>query len=262
MRTSLIITTYNRPEALEKALSGIAQQSCSPDEILIADDGSGPDTAQKIRELSSFLPFRFDHVWQEDKGFRAARIRNKAIEKTTGDYVILLDGDCIPHRHFVKDHLSLAKEGYFFQGKRVLVSKKLSAYFSCAYANSFLRLLKGCVFRELSNSHHLIRFPSFPPTISKSLTGIKSCNMGFFRKDIVAVNGFNQDFIGWGREDSELAVRFYRYGIKRKEHPFMAICFHLWHQAYDNSTLQINDQILKRTLLSNEYFCTNGLAQI
>lgn len=261
MKISLIITTYNKPEALGKVLEGVGEQSRMPDEIFVADDGSGPDTLKKIHEFSKVFQCRFDHVWQEDQGFRAARIRNRAIAKATGEYIILLDGDCIPPRRFIQDHLVLAEESFFFQGKRILLSKGLSPDFSCTDANSILRLLKALISRDISNAHHLIRLPIFPALRSKSLSGIKSCNMGFFRKDIVAVNGFNQDFVGWGREDSELAVRLYRYGLSRKGQPFMAICFHLWHEGYDRTTLEINDQLLSNTMESDEYFCPNGLVQ-
>ncbi len=85
--------------------------------------------------------------------------------------------------------------------------------------------------------------------------------MGFPSQDIFAVNGFNQDFVGWGREDSELAARFYEYGLKRKEHPFMAVCFHLWHEENNRERLAINDSLLKKTIKSNGYVCSNGLVQ-
>lgn len=261
MRVSLIITTYNRPDALRRVLEGTGEQSRMPDEILIADDGSGPETSGIIQEFSKVFPCRFEHVWHEDQGFRAARIRNRAMAMATGGYFILLDGDCIPPRHFVQDHLMLAEEGLFFQGKRILVGRELSSGFSCKEANSFPRLLKALLLRDIQNAHHMIRFPPFPAQRSRSLSGIKSCNMGFFRKDIVAVNGFNQDFVGWGREDSELAVRLYRYGLRRKGHPFMAVCFHLWHKGYDRTAIHMNDQLLNKTMESDEYFCPNGLVQ-
>jgi len=106
-----------------------------------------------------------------------------------------------------------------------------------------IKLLKFFFLHDISNTYHLIRFPFFPALSSTKLSGIPSCNMGFFREDIVAVHGFNQDFVGWGCEDSELVVRFYRYALKRKEHPFMAICFHLWHEENERKRLGINDEL-------------------
>jgi glycosyltransferase involved in cell wall biosynthesis len=261
MKTSLIVTTYNRPDALGRILEALENQTRLPDELIIADDGSGPETSEKIATFSSDPPYMISHVWQEDRGFRAARIRNKAIRKATGEYIILLDGDCVPHRSFVEDHLILAEDGFFIQGKRVLVSKRLSPDFSYKDANSMLKLFRFLLSGDISNVHHLVRLPIFPAFSSKRLSGIKSCNMGFFKKDIVAVNGFNQDFEGWGREDSELAVRLYHYGLQRKEHLFLAICFHLWHEEHDRTQLITNDQLLNKTMQSKEHFCSNGLVQ-
>ena len=261
MKTSLIITTYNRPEALAKILEALENQTRLPEELIIADDGSGPETSEKIALFSSDPPYKMIHVWQEDCGFRAARIRNEAIRKATGEYIILLDGDCVPHRSFVEDHLSLAEDGFFIQGKRILVSKRLSSSFSYKDTRSMSKLFRFVLSGDISHMHHLLRIPAFPAFSSKKLSGIKSCNMGFFKKDIVAVNGFNQDFEGWGREDSELAVRLYHYGLKRKEHLFLAICFHLWHEEHDRTQLISNDQILNKTIQSKEFFCSNGLVQ-
>ncbi|MCP4105852.1 MAG: glycosyltransferase [Desulfobacteraceae bacterium] len=261
MKTSVIITTYNRPNALAKVLEGLRCQTRPADEVIIADDGSGHETFEMLRRITADFPMSFSHVWHEDKGFRAAKIRNKAIQKSSGEYIILLDGDCIPTKYFIEDHLGLAEKGFFFQGKRALISKKLANNFTWEYTKDTLKMLKYVLLQDISNSHHLIRLPCFPALSSTKMSGIRSCNMGFFREDIFAVNGFNQDFTGWGREDSELAARFYGYGLKRKEHPFMAVCFHLWHEENNRERLAINDSLLKETIKSNGYVCSNGLVQ-
>lgn len=261
MNASIIITTYNRPDALAKVLDGLRHQTRPADEIIIADDGSGPETLETVCGFARDFPRPIYHVRHEDRGFRAAEIRNKAIQKSAGDYIVLLDGDCIPTKYFLADHLALAEKGFFFQGKRVLINKRLATTFTHEDTASALKRLK-CVFsRNISNRHHLIRMPFFPAFSAIGSSGIRSCNMGFFRKDIVAVNGFNQDFLGWGREDSELAARFRRYGLKRREHPFMAVCYHLWHEENNRNHLGVNDELLKRTINSNEYICSNGLVQ-
>jgi glycosyltransferase involved in cell wall biosynthesis len=259
MNVSVIVTTYNRPSALKKVLNSLEVQTRLPQEVIVADDGSGAETSELIFTQSKRAPFCIDHVRQEDRGFRAARIRNMALRKTTGDYIILLDGDCVAPRQFVADHVRLAHHGFFFQGKRILVNKALSSHFDAGIANSTLTLLKLMVSGKISNAHHVCRLSWFPSRSSTKLSGIKSCNMGFFRKDIFAVNGFNERFVGWGREDSELAVRFFKYGLKRRSHPFMAVCFHLWHEENARDGLEVNDDILNRTMDSNEYFCIDGL---
>jgi glycosyltransferase involved in cell wall biosynthesis len=261
MKTSVIVTTYNRPDVLKKVLDGLRQQKVLPDEVIVADDGSGPQTEAMIRTLQVDSPYPLHHVWQEDDGFRAARIRNKAIVHAQGDYLISLDGDCIPGEYFIADHRRLAEKGTFFQGKRILVKKSLTPDFTYKDANSVMTLLKYAVTKRIKNSHHIFRVPYFPTALSTRLGGIKSCNMGFFRDDLFAVNGFNQDFVGWGREDSELAVRLFAYGLKRKGHPFMAICFHLWHEENNRDQLPINDELLRNATLKNGYICNNGLVQ-
>ncbi|MFO7560245.1 MAG: glycosyltransferase family 2 protein [Desulfobacterales bacterium] len=261
MKTSIIITTYNRPELLEKVLEALRFQTKPADEVIVADDGSKADTRDLVDRFMNFFPGKLLHVWHEDRGFRAAEIRNKAIAGSSGDYIVSLDGDCIPERHFVEDHMLLAEPGCFFQGKRVLVSKRLSGSFCRDTANSRRMLAKAIFTGDISNIHHIIRLPFFPSRHSTRMSGIKSCNMGFFREDIVAVNGFNQDFVGWGREDSELVARFYKFGLKRKEHPFLAICFHLWHEENDRKELVLNDELLRKAVQSNDYICSNGLVQ-
>lgn len=262
MNMSVVVTTYRRPGALKKVLEGLRHQTMLPDEVIVADDGSGPDTGEMVHRIKKDSPYPLHHVWQKDKGFRAAKIRNKAILASQGDYIISLDGDCVTGRHFIADHHRLAEKGYFFQGKRILVRKSLASLFTHKDANSAVKLLRYALTNRIKNRHHIIRMtPFFFSTTSTRLKGIKTCNMGFFRSDIFAVNGFNQDFVGWGREDSELAVRLFMYGLKRKGHPFMAICFHLWHEEHNRDRLSINDELLSMAVKANGYVCSNGLVQ-
>lgn len=260
MRVSVIVTTYNNPSALIRVLDGLSVQKRLPDEVIIADDGSGPETAEAIKNYAKML-FHMEHVWQEDMGFRAAKIRNEAIKRAKGQYIIILDGDCIPDRNFVFDHISLAEKGFFVQGKRVMVNKEASEGFSEKDANSPKRLLTLALLGRLSNIHHTLRIPFMPSFKGVWLKGIKSCNMGLFRDDLFAVNGFNERFREWGREDTELAVRLFRYGLKRKEHLFRAICYHLWHPIYSRDALEHSEDILKETLNADWYFCPDGIVK-
>jgi len=259
VKASVIITTYNNPVYLKKALDGFLCQKKAPDEIIIADDGSGGDTEELIQKSSALFSFPLLHVWQENKGFRAGNIRNRAIARALGDYIILLDGDCIVNQSFVSDHLSLAEEGCFIQGKRVIVNKKAVGFFDHQHANSFLTLWKMALTGRLSNVHHLISLPCTISIKNKKLKGIKSCNMSFFKKDVIAVNGFNENFVGWGNEDSELACRFFKYGLTKKVHPFMAVCFHLWHPTNKILTDK-NKELLSAAMASDVYYCKDGIS--
>jgi glycosyltransferase involved in cell wall biosynthesis len=260
MKVSLIITTYNNHVVLNKVMESILDQTRCPDELFVADDGSDERTASVVNLYAEKAPFPVIHVWQENRGFRASKIRNEAIKKAAGDYIVLLDGDCVVNEYFIADHLFLAEESCFIQGKRVHVEMNTVVSFTHEDANSFLRLIRLSVKGRISNVHHVIRLPFDLSVRNRSLKGIKACNMSFFRKDIVAVNGFNEDFVGWGNEDSELACRFFRYGLRKKVHPFMAICFHLWHPS-NKGEGKGNKELLDATLHAKEYFCSNGLVK-
>lgn len=258
MKASLIITTYNNPAALKKVTDSVLSQTRQPDEVFIADDGSDEETARIVERFSGLASFPVFHVWHEHTGFRAAKIRNEAIKKASGDYIVLLDGDCVANRHFVSDHLKLAEESHFIQGKRVHVNRNAVEWFSHDHADSACLLIRMAASFRISNIHHILRLSFFPALRNKKLKGIKSCNMSFFRKDILAVNGFNEEFVKWGNEDSELACRFFKYGLIKKVHPFMAICFHLWHPT--NKTLtDETGKLLAATIASKEYFCEHGI---
>jgi glycosyltransferase involved in cell wall biosynthesis len=244
---------------LTKALEGLFFQKRLPDEVIVADDGSGRETEDVIRHFRGKSPFPFHHVWQEDMGFRLSKIRNEAVKKASFDYLIFLDGDCVADRHFVSDHLRLAEPGFFFQGKRMLLGKEASEGFNFSIANSSSTLFGLALRGSISNRHHLLRLPFIPPLSDTKLKGTKTCNIGILREDIVAVNGFNESFVGWGREDTEIVARLYRYGLRRKKHPFMAICFHLWHPENSRAYLKTNDEILMETLSKSDYFCENGI---
>ncbi len=257
MKSSVVITTYNNPAYLRRVLEGFLNQSRPPGEILVADDGSTRGTLETVESMRAGSPVRITHVWHEDRGFRAGTIRNRAMAAASGEYIILSDGDTIPSSRLVEDHLKYAEEGHFIQGHRVLLGPKASENFSFKDISlpSLLSLfLKG----QAGNLMNALRLP---PVVRVSLRrpGIRSCNMSFFRKDIVAVNGFNEDFEGWGKEDSELVERFYKYGLKRKDLKFRACCYHLYHRDFDRAGLEANMRLLEKTAAGTSYFCPNGM---
>jgi glycosyltransferase involved in cell wall biosynthesis len=259
MRSSLILTTYNWKEALELSLLSAFKQSRLPDEIIIADDGSDSATFETIGRLIKVSPVPLIHSWQQDKGFRAARSRNKAIAKAAGDYLILVDGDIIMEHHFIADHIQAAKPGFFVQGSRVILNEKathrtlqLKEIHIDAWSPG-IENRKNCL-----RSHLLSRLFSFS---SKKLPGIKTCNFAFWKKDAEAVNGFNEEFLGWGREDSEFVARLFNKGIRRQNLRFNAIAYHLYHPTNSRQCLASNDAILDDTCDQQLSWCDQGLAQ-
>lgn len=259
MKIAVIVSTYNRPDTLVKVLEGLMGQTRDPDEVIIADDGSADDTRQAVLPFLASQKIRVKHVWHADEGFQLAKIRNRAINASDCDYLVFLDGDCIPEPHFVQDHMTMAKRGWYFQGKRILVRQKAAHSFSFADTTSVFRLIRHALRHNISNRHHIIRLPFFPVVTRKTLSGIKGCNMAFYKKDLETVNGFNNEFTGWGREDSEIVARLFNSGIKRREHPFMAICYHLWHPENTRDRLKMNDNLLEKALSSGQYRCQHGL---
>ncbi len=257
MNISLIITTFNWKEALELSVLSVFQQVHLPTEIIIADDGSDSDTHQLIESLQQLSPIPIVHSWQENIGFRLSRSRNKAINTAKGDYIILIDGDIVIEKNFIADHFEAAKKGYFRQGSRVLLNEEstllaLAQKELCpCFTDPGVENRKNCI-----RSGLLSKLFSFS---SKRLHGIKTCNFAFWRAHAENVNGFNEDFIGWGREDSEFTARMLHSGIKRQNLKFKAVAYHLYHKNNSRKHLEENDRILKNTIKNKLIWCENGL---
>lgn len=257
MQISIIITTFNWKEALELSVRSVFHQTQLPSEIIIADDGSGEDTREMITALQEDSPIPIVHSWQENKGFRLSRSRNKALSIARGDYIILLDGDIVVEKHFIEDHREAARKGYFVQGARVLLNEQCTKTALEQKEVTFTLTDPGMENRKNSiRSDLLSKIFSFS---TQRLTGIKTCNFAFWREHAETVNGFNEDFVGWGREDSEFSARMLNYGIKRKNLKFKAVAFHLYHKINSRQHIEKNDQILAETLRSQLTWCENGL---
>jgi glycosyltransferase involved in cell wall biosynthesis len=260
MKLTLIITTYNWPESLLLVIESIKRQTILPDEVIIADDGSIEKTKDLITTFKKDYGLNIIHSWQEDIGFRAARSRNKAILKSSGDYIVLIDGDMLLHPQFVQDHIAIAEPGCFVQGSRALLSEKQTKKaLSKKIVNfSFFSL----ELKNRKNSIHSKLLSSIFSNKKNHLRGIKSCNMAFYRKDCLSINGFNNKFEGWGREDSEFAVRLINNRVKRKNVRFNAIQFHLWHNENSKISLKRNDAILDYAINNCIKWCENGINSI
>lgn len=254
---SLIITTYNWVSALNKCLESLLIQSVIPNEVIIADDGSNDETRQFIENFKKRIPCKLIHSWQEDDGFRAARSRNLAISKAEGDYIILIDGDIIMHKHFIKDHVKNARLGEFVSGRRVRLNKQ----YSQKIQNN------GDIPSFYSKGIHRGREQSFRiPILSRLLSftsidtnRVRSCNMAAWRIDLLRVNGFNHKFIGWGAEDKELAARLLMLGLKKKKLKFAAVAFHLYHNESSRKLKLKNDELFMKTINNAIPYCEDGI---
>lgn len=258
--TSLVVTTYERPDALAVVLESVLRQRVPPGEVLVADDGSGADTAACVREAAvrgARQGLAVRHVWQPDEGFRAAAIRNRALAAATGDYVLLIDGDCVLHPDFVRSHAAFARPGTFVQGTRVLLDAARTGR-AIAERDPRVRLLE----RGLRNRLNGVSAPwlsALVPSPADPLRGVRSANMGLWRADAVRVNGFNEAFVGWGREDSEFVARLAAAGVRRRKLKFGGIVYHLWHEERSRAALGQNDALYAATVSGGAAWCAQGL---
>tara|TARA_B100000795_G_scaffold70367_1_gene49281 strand:- start:3299 stop:4084 length:786 start_codon:yes stop_codon:yes gene_type:complete len=257
MKLSLVVTTYNRHDALLLVLQSIESQSLLPGEVIIADDGSKSSTQKIINDFQKKTNLSIKHSWQKDKGFRAAKSRNKAIAKASGEYIVLIDGDTILHPEFIRDHVHNAEKGFFVQGSRALLTKQITRRVLLDGMLNFNFLSTGLKNRK--NTIHSRILSKFFSNKKNHLVGIKSCNMAFYKEDCININGFNNDIEGWGREDSEFAIRLLNNNIQRKTIRFNSLQFHLWHNESERKSLEINDAILKKTIDSKLKWSTNGI---
>ncbi|MEQ8303989.1 MAG: glycosyltransferase [Cyclobacteriaceae bacterium] len=257
LKTSLIISTYNREDALEMVLLSVQNQSQLPDEVIIADDGSQEETKQLIEKYQRIFPTKLLHCWHEDLGFRAGQIRNKAIAMATQEYIISVDGDMVLHKNFVKMHKIAAWNGRFIQGSRVLLSEATSKKVMKERILSVSFFQRGV--RNRLNSIFSPYLSSIVSRSTRSLEGTRTCNMAFWKSDFVNINGFNEDIIGWGREDTEMAVRLMNTGVKRYNLKFGGFGYHLFHPENSREMLTVNDGILKQTIQERLIRCANGV---
>jgi glycosyltransferase involved in cell wall biosynthesis len=258
MRVSLVMTTYNWKQALALGLRGIASQSRLPDEVIVADDGSDHETRGMLEQVAADYPVPLRHVWQEHRGFRVGEARNRAVAAACGDYVLFLDGDMVPQRDFVADHLAAARPRCFTQGMRALAGPALSARLLCTGQTRV-----SAFARDLRNRRSALRLPAFAGLRRPHDFGRKhvmSCNQGFWRADLLEVNGFDERMAGWGREDTELAVRCYRCGIRRLQLRFAAVAVHLHHAPRGHGSARTsNDGYLEESARSGRTRCALGI---
>ena len=266
MRIAAIITTYNRPDALSAVLDGYLAQSDANFELFVADDGSAVETRNLIEKYRDIAPFPVRHVWQEDRGFRAGRIRNLAIAATDAPYVIFTDGDCIPSRNFVANHRTLLEPGCFLAGNRMLLSEAFTRQIleekipvhEWGVPEWIGARLSGKVNRVLP----LLNLPDCcRKTSPEKWEGVKTCNLSAWRKDLLEINGFDESYTGWGLEDSDLVIRLIRSGVRHKSARFSCPVFHLWHAENDRSRLEENRRRLEMIIQSTHVRASLGLDQ-
>jgi glycosyltransferase involved in cell wall biosynthesis len=258
---SLLISTYNWPEALKLCIKSALGQTVLPNEIVICDDGSTVETKKLIDALNINSKIPIKHIWQPDEGFQLAKIRNKGFAETSCDYIIQIDGDLVLHPDFVKDHLLFAKKGYFTTGSRVILSEEstheiinqssISIDFKKIKYKNFLNKFRAPFLWDLLATTYKNK------GIHKYY--VKGCNMAFWKKDILSVNGYNEDFVGWGREDSEIAIRLINSGVRKRFLKFGGIAYHLFHPEASRELEEKNINMMIKAIEEKHRYIEKGI---
>lgn len=264
---SVVITTYNRSDALLAVLEGLAHQTDRHFEVVVADDGSREAHRRAVLESAVARALRVTHVWHPDIGFTASRVRNRGVAAAAGRYIVFLDGDCVPEVDFVARHKWLAAPGLFVNGSRVLLSPALTQrvvsgheqIYGRARAYWFAQRLRG----HASKLTGLLRLPDWSGRIERlfSWKGIRSCNMGVWRSDFERVDGFDESFVGWGHEDADFVLRLHHSGVARKNGFCATEVFHLWHKEAARDHESQNARTVRERARSDVVRATLGYSQ-
>jgi glycosyltransferase involved in cell wall biosynthesis len=261
MKIALIISTYNKPAELWLTLLSVIKQSHLPDEIIIADDGSKSDTIECIDRFSKQFGVEIQHIWHPDDGFKLATIRNKAIAAAKSDYIIQIDGDLILHSEFIADHKKFAKKGVFISGKRCNINDGYSQHLVATQSIQLPNMLSKHVSKKYNGIRIslLARLFYILPQSKNGYFYVLGCNMAFWKSDLMRVNGYNQDFEGWGKEDNDISIRLINAGVRLRFVKFSAIVFHLFHPENTRSNFKNNEALFKDSILNGATRILNGI---
>lgn len=260
MKTSLIISTYNRPDALCLCLLSALSQTRLPDEIVIGDDGSTAETKILIDKFKKTSPVTIKHIWHEDKGFRLAMMRNKCVAASSGDYIIEVDGDVILERHFIEDHLGFARPGFYLKGGRTNLGKQLTNSLCHRLRLKNIRFYTRGIESKPENS---LRIPWLGRMLAANYRKRRGmclgCNMSYYRQDFLDINGYDEFFEGWGGEDGDLTRRLIQNGIKKRHLKFVGLVYHLWHTDKFMYNKETNVSYSMRE--APKTYCDNGVSK-
>ncbi len=266
----MVITTYNRSDALLAVLRGLAKQTDKNFEVIVADDGSRPEQQQAWMNTDVARALRVVHVWHPDVGFTASRIRNRGVAVASGNYLIFMDGDCVPEVDFIARHKALAQAGHFINGSRILLSEAFTQrvlsgaeqisgrsifYWLQQYRQGHANKPLGWL--RLPNGW--LRFTRIQKAFSWKR--IRSCNLSLWRSDFERINGFDESFVGWGHEDADFVLRLHHAGLVRKNGFFATEVFHLWHKEAARNQESHNAQVVRERALTTITQPTLGYAQ-
>jgi glycosyltransferase involved in cell wall biosynthesis len=265
---SVIVTTYDRDDALDAVVRSLARQSDKNFEIVIAEDGWRPDTARLVESWQTRLPLPLKHVRHEHRGFRGGEIRNRGIAASAGEICVFLDGDCLAGADFVAAHRRLHEPGWFVTGNRILLSRELTDAVLTRGLQpetwNFAILLQQRLRGGVNRLFPTLRLPLGPlrKLNRNSWKGAQTCNLAVARRDLDRIDGFDCAYTGWGLEDSDLVVRLLHGGVRRRDGRFATGVLHLWHPQNDRSQLPANRVRLDEVIGGDRVRAVRGLSQV
>jgi hypothetical protein len=273
MNLSVIVPTYNRPQALKLSLLSLARQSMPPSEVLIADDGSTSETRDTVLEMQQTLKdaFPIKHVWQEDIGFRKPKILNETVRQSTGDYLVFIDGDCMAHRHFLRAHVEHSDPSTILSGKRVDLGRQLTE--QLLHEGTILNALNLRLLLDSSRKGRSrkveeafqIRNPLLRSLMHRNFIpddGVWGCNFSLSKQLFIDINGCDEDFLDGSLEDNDLGIRVLNQGKQVRSVRGLAIVFHLWHPSswsFESAKYQYNLKKIRQRIDNKETICANGI---
>jgi glycosyltransferase involved in cell wall biosynthesis len=267
MKQSVIVSTYNQPAWLHKVLHGYLYQTFTDFEVIIADDGSDQRTHEVIEKFQQLAKFPVKHIWHADEGYRRQTILNVALLEAAHDYTVMTDGDCIPRPDFLEVHAKHARPGHFLSGGYCKLPMGLSQHLSLddiTRGRCFeVAYLRDHGLKELSPTFKILLPVELGPLIDK-VTPTKAtwnnCNASAWTRDLIAVNGFNED-MQYGGADRELGERLANSGVTGLQVRYQAVVLHLDHKrGYKTAeTMKKNRAIRDEVIASGSVWCPNGI---
>jgi glycosyltransferase involved in cell wall biosynthesis len=251
LNVSLIITTYNWPEALAIVLHSVLQQTYPSFQVVVADDGSSRETAHTVARVLKSAPFPWCHVRHTDDGIRQARVKNLGVRHAIGEYLIFIDHDVALHPQFIKDHVDFAEPKCFLQGKRVFLSPEITA--QLIRAGCFVP--PSAFSAGLENRKNGFRAPRLAKLLSRKKrfqVTLRGCNLSMPLTAFRAIDGYDETFDGlWGREDSDICYRLFNNGWLLKNLWLAGLQYHLHHpsikrQGRDRLDEELNSVVKER----------------